>query len=143
MIFIHIRVGDENRVTHTVDNEKEALSYIISLAINQIKYMSVDAMKQWIFDACDLVLETERDGHLDDYKGDPGLTRKVNTTKEYLQTTEFTHERMMQTLVNIAMGGMGLGTLPGFRHSGISSAYKINPELVSQWELNRKNNGKT
>jgi hypothetical protein len=138
MIFIHVRVGDENRVTYTVDNEKEALGYIISLAINQIKFMSVEAMKQWIIDACEFVLDVERSDRPESYEGDKALVRKINTLLEYLQTNEFTHERMMQTLVNIAMGGMGLGTLPGFRHSGIPSMYKINPELVSQYELHRK-----
>lgn len=113
--------------------ERSALGHLVSPCIPMLKYMSDDAIVQWILTACEMV-EEANDGK------DHSIDRKVNSLRSYLDTymkgKKHSNLSLQQILVNLYLSSMDMGLLPGFKSGKVNARGQVsrsnaNPELIS------------
>jgi len=105
------------------------ISGIAELAMDKLKYMSNDAMKEWLLQACEMAEETM------EWKKNATLSRKITYLRNYFKDNDTDRERTMSVLINVVLSGQGLGTLAGFGFGKSGSAYQTNPELIAMRDI--------
>ena len=100
---------------------------LMSLTLDYLNYMSVDAMKIWLKEASLLVEETLT------WKKNASLKRKITYINKLLDKN--ISRLMLQRIVtNIILSSEGLNTLPGFGWGDVGSNYQKNPEIISIYD---------
>ena len=105
------------------------ISGIAELAMDKLKYMSNEAMKEWLLQACEMAEETM------EWKKNATLSRKITYLRNYFKENNDDRERTMSVLINVVLSGQGLGTLAGFGFGKSGSAYQTNPELMAMRDV--------
>lgn len=97
-----------------IKNGTHALNYILSLGMEELKYMSQDGIVNWIATAIDTVEEMLT------WKKDLSLKKRIIL---YRKSLEYVRDRemAMNLYTNIALSCEGLGTLSGFGMANIES----------------------
>ena len=105
MVFIN------GKKYETVD-KKEIFGYSVGICMDQLQYMSKEAMVSWIYECCSMIEELNVKS--------ANLKRKVTTTRSYLSknTDKMDREKTMSYVINLVLGSQDLGELHGF---GISN----------------------
>lgn len=92
----------------------EALNYILSLGMEDLKYFSQDAIENWIKEALDMAEEILEWGK------DISLKKRVEMYRKALtHTTD--RESAVNLFVNMTLSCEGLGTLSGFGMANVDS----------------------
>ncbi len=99
------------------------------LAMENIKYMSKEAMVTWLYEACNLAEETL------EWKKNATLSRKIKQIREYFNHHDPDRQTTMNILINVILSGQGLGTLSGFGYGKSGSAYQTNPEIMAMRDV--------
>lgn len=105
------------------------VSGIAELAMDKLKYMSNEAMQEWLFQACEMADETM------EWKKNATLSRKVKYIRDYFKDNTPDRERTMSIFINIVLSGQGLGTLAGFGYSVGKAKSRMNPELMAMRDV--------
>ncbi len=105
------------------------VSGIAELAMDKLKYMSKEAMQEWLLQACEMAEETL------EWKKNASLSRKITYIRDYFNNNDVDRERTMNVLINVVLSGQGLGTLAGFGFGKTGSAYQTNPELIAMRDI--------
>jgi hypothetical protein len=100
--------------------QKDILGRLLSLILNEIGYMSNDALKTNLLTAVELVKETL------DWKRVASLSKKTNFIENYLRSKEINRATLQALITNIILSSDGLGTLSGFGYEGS----RANPEIT-------------
>lgn len=128
-----IRIKVNGQYLGYIKDGTHALGYILSLGMEDLKYMSEDGIKNWILGAIETAEEMLT------WKKDIALKKRVMMYRKSLERVN-TREKAMDLFVNISLGCEGLSTLSGFGMANVESnegrtktksRIMINPEKKS------------
>lgn len=102
---IRVKVNDEWQ--GYIKNGTHAINYILSLGMEDLKYMSKEGIIDWISGALELAEE------MLEWKKDATLKRRIVMYRRSLEHIT-TRERAVDFFINVALACEGLATLNGF-----------------------------
>lgn len=105
------------------------VSAVCELSMDKMKFMSKEAMIQWMLDACDLAEETLA------WKKNATLSKKIKYIRDYFKEHNPDRVTTMSILTNIVLSGQGLGTLSGFGYSVNGGKPRMNSELIASRDI--------
>lgn len=105
------------------------ISAITELAMDNIKYMSKEAMIEWLLQACEMAEETL------EWKKNATLSKKINFIRDYFKEHDPSRDRIMNIMVNIILSGQGLSTLSGFGYNIGKARSRVNPEIIAMRDV--------
>ena len=111
-LMIRIKVNGEYQ--GYIKDGTHALGYILSLDMEDLKYMSEDGIINWIAGAIDTAEE------MLSWKPDAALKKRIVMYRKTLERVKG-RERAMDLFVNIALACEGLSTLSGFGMANVES----------------------
>jgi hypothetical protein len=103
----NIKMMVNNYLHCHIENGKQAIEAILSLGIEQLKYMSEDGIRKWIEGSLDIVEETL------EWRKDNALKKRIVTYRKSLEYP-MNRESIMNHFTNILLSCAGLTTLTGF-----------------------------
>jgi hypothetical protein len=104
-----IRVKVNGQYEGYIKNGTHALNYILSLGMEDLKYMSQDGILNWIATALDTVEEMLT------WKKDLSLKKRIIMYRKSLEyAKDKDRDTAMNLFINVALSCEGLGTLSGF-----------------------------
>lgn len=109
-----IRVKVNGEYQGYIKNGTHALNYILSLGMEDLKYMSLDGIITWIATALDTVEEMLT------WKKDLPLKKRIIMYRKSLEYIK-NRDMAMNLFTNIALSCEGLGTLSGFGMANVES----------------------
>ncbi len=109
-----IRVKVNGYYEGYIQNGTHALSYILSLGMENLKYMSQDGIVNWIAGGLDTVEE------MLSWKKDASLRKRISLYRKSLERVT-DRDMSMNLFINIAMSCEGLRTLSGFGMANVES----------------------
>jgi hypothetical protein len=98
-----------------MENGKAVFASVMSLGMDKIKYMSEDAIRNWINEA---ILLTEE---VLEWKKDIPLKKRLNVYKKNLDYCNG-RENLMLLFTNIVLSCEDMSTLPGFGMANVSKS---------------------
>lgn len=111
-----IRVKVNGQYQGYIKNGSHALNYILSLGMEDLKYMSQDGIINWIAGALDTVEEMLT------WKKDLTLKKRITMFRKSLEyVKEGDRDMALNLFINMALTCEGLGTLTGFGMSNVES----------------------
>lgn len=97
------------------ENGKSAFASVMSLGMDKLKYMSEDAIRNWIAESILLAEEVL------EWKKDIPLKKRLNVYKKSLENCSG-RENMMLLFTNIVLSCEDMASLPGFGMANVSKS---------------------
>lgn len=115
---------------------KETLHLLVTLSFSKIKWLSGDAIKQWISNSLEMIEEvfTERDAK---------TKRQFTNIRKYLER-DLTVEQLQRFITDVCLSCEGMSTLSGFGVAKVTTtegrkkgkaAQRLNAEKVSLYDI--------
>jgi len=98
-------------------SDKECLYNLIKLLIDNINYMHIDAIKTWLRDICEMLINVNADNKK--FKLKQRLSNIIDTSEKYTN-----RGNLIAYVTEILLSLEGLGTLHGFSIDGKFNAEK-------------------